>query len=508
VFEKEKTSIKTARRIALIFALLLLQAHICAASPGSLSGKVHEKILDNGLTVLVLPRHFSPTVSLQMSYLVGGIDEASGETGMAHLLEHMLFKGTKRLGTLDWTAEEPLLKEIEEVGTALDNEKRKGDGADQSKVEQLKNQLSNLQKKHSKLVVKGEIDAIYSRNGAVGFNASTSSDMTNYTVRLPSNRLELWARIEAERMREPILREFYKERDVVLEERRQRYETDPGGRLYNALLSTAFVASPYRDPVIGWPSDIAFLDIEATRKFYEKYYGPNNACIVAVGDVEPDEFFELVEKYFGDIPRRENIVRAITEEPPRDGQRRVEVIFDAEPSLTIAYNKPTLPSRVDYVFDVIDSVLTDGRSSRLVRRLVDEKKLAASIYSANGLPGARSQNLFAFFITPLAGVEISEIESALNSELKALSENPPSREELDRVIRRIEASRVRQLISNTGLARSLAYYQMIAGDWRYMDELPAVLKTITPEEVAETARTYLTDANRTTAVLRPKGEVK
>lgn len=505
MIKTEKIRCKLFILAAVFFLTLCLRSPKCEANPGSLSEKVREKTLANGLTILVLPRHFSPTVSLQMSYLVGGVDETSGRTGTAHLLEHMLFKGTKELGTLDWAAEEPLLKEIEAVGKALDAERRKGGAAGQGEVARLKKRLEELQERHQKLVVKGEIDGIYSRNGAVGFNASTSSDMTNYTVNLPSNRLELWARMEAERMREPILREYYKERDVILEERRQRYETDPGGRLYSALLSAAYTAHPYRDPVIGWPSDIAYLDIAETREFYEKYYGPNNACIVAVGDVDPDEFFDLVERFFGGIPRREDLARRITAEPPRDGQRRVEVIFDAEPRLIVAYNKPTLPSRADYVFDVIDAVLTDGRSSRLVRRLVDEKKIVTSVDSANGIPGARYENLFALFLTPVAGVDLDEVESALEAELAAFSENPPTQEELDRVVRRLEASRVRALLSNTGLARSLAYYQMIAGSWRYMEEFPEILKTITPPEVAETARKYLVDSNRTTASLHSLG---
>lgn len=195
-----------------------------------------------------------------------------------------------------------------------------------------------------------------------------------------------------------------------------------------------------------------------------------------------------------------------TVEPPQPGSRRVEVAFDAEPKLIVGYHKPTLPDRVDYVFDVIEAVLTDGRSSRLVRELVDRRQLATEVSAANGVPGARYPNLFAVFLTPVAGGPAGEAEAALLAQVEGLAEYPPTREELQRVVRRLEASRVRALLSNGGLARRLAYFQALTGDWRYIDEHPRILATITPEEVSEVARTYLVPNNRTVAVLVPTGE--
>jgi predicted Zn-dependent peptidase len=371
---------------------------------------------------------------------------------------------------------------------------------------ELEARLGELQQAHKPLVVKDEIDGIYARNGAVGFNASTTTDMTSYIVSLPSNRLELWARIESERMRDPVLREFYVEREVVLEERRQRYGSAPGGRLYEALLSTAFAAHPYRDPVIGWPSDLETLDIAETRDFYRTYYGPDNAVIVAVGDVQPEAFFDLVERYFGDIPSRGPAARVVTREPPQPGPKRIEVTFDAEPRLIIAYHKPTLPHRHDYVFDVIQAVLTDGRTSRMVRELVDRRGIAVSVSAGNGLPGSRYPNLFAVFLTPVSGVDLGDAEAAVVAELRRLVDEPPSAEELHKVGRRLEAARVRALISNAGLARRLAYFQTLAGDWRYLEEHPKVLATVTAEEVAEVAGTYFVPDNRTVAALLPPAE--
>jgi predicted Zn-dependent peptidase len=482
---------------------LALWAVVAAAAGGdqwSLEGRVREHRLANGLTVLALQRSGAPTVSLQMTFGVGGVDEPAGRTGTAHLLEHMLFKGTRDLGTRDWGREQPLLARIEATGRALDRARRQGRDAE---AETYSQQLAELQAQHRPLVVKDEIDAIYARNGAVGFNAFTTVDLTSYIVSLPANRLELWARIESERMRNPVLREFYVERDVVVAERGQRYGADPGGRLYEALLSTAYAAHPYRDPVIGWPSDLASLDPEPTRRFYRRYYGPENVVVVAVGAVDPEAFFALVERYFGGLPARGGEGAAVTAEPPQRGAKRVEVRFDAQPRLIVAYHKPTLPHRDDYVFDVVDALLSDGRSSRLVRELVDRRHLAVSVRTANGIPGARYPNLFAVFATPVAGVETAALEAAVEGELQRLADEPPSPAELQRVLRRLQAARIRSLDSNSGLARNLAYFQTVAGDWRYLVEHAGVIAGVTAEEVAAAVRRYLVPENRTTAVLVP-----
>lgn len=485
--------------LAVLLLLSLPFVALAAAGP-TLIGRVAEKKLANGMTLLVLKRPGAPVVSLQMSFKVGGVDEASGRTGMAHLLEHMMFKGTKTLGTRDFAAEEPLLKEIEKVGGELDSLKRKGSG-DRERLESLQKRLGELQKEEGGLVVKGEIDFLYARNGGVGLNATTSSDMTSYFVSLPSNRLELWAAIESDRMREPVLREYFTERAVVAEERRERNETQAGGMLYLALLNTAFGAHPYRNPVIGWPSDLDHLDLAATREFYNSHYGPDNAVVAAVGDVDPEGFFALVERYFGDIPARGRDFDPPTLEPAQTGPKKVVVHFASEPEAVLGYHKPTLPSRDDYIMDIVDGILSSGGAARLVNELVYKKKILASVSSNNGLPGARYDNLFAVFFSPAQGVTVDEAANAVRGELKRLTTDPPTREELDRVLAQLEAELVKGLVSDSAIARRLAFFQVVAGDWRYIEKLSEVLATVTPQEVAAAAARYFTDDNETFAAV-------
>ncbi|TAL16839.1 insulinase family protein [bacterium] len=490
-----------ARLLTISLALAALSSNaFCDA--GNLSGRVYEKKLSNGLVALALPRAGAPVVTLQMTFKVGSVDEPEGAKGVAHLLEHMLFKGTKTLGTSDWEGEKPLLDEIEAVGKALDSEKRKGDEADAPRIIILEERLKELEGLQAPFVVKDETDAVYSRNGGTGFNAFTTSDLTSYIVSLPSNRLELWAAIESERMREPVFRGYFNERKVVIQERLQRRDSEPSVLLFEGLFDAAFKIHPYRYPVIGKPEDFGTLDIDVTRSFFEKHYGPDNAVAVAVGDFDPEVFFALLERYFGDIPPRGGAFPPIPKEPLQEGQRRVEVFSDAEPMAVIAFHKPTLPDRDDYVLDLVDGILSGGRSSRLWRELVENKKVATQVSTVNGSPGARYDNLFVVYVEPAPGVEPETALEAVREELRRLAGEPPPPAELEKVKRALEADRVRGLLSDGGLSRRLSFFQTVAGDWRYIEEHPKVMETITPEEVSKVAARYFTPENETTAILR------
>lgn len=476
--------------------LLLLPSNLFS---NDIENRIQAFSLKNGLRLLMLERHLSPTVSIYIRYRSGAVDEADGKTGTAHLLEHMMFKGTKTIGARNYPREQKLLLKIEAAGTALDREKMKGKSADRTAIERLTRDLSALQDTHRQRTVSNEIDRLYTEHGAVGLNASTGQDLTTYQVSIPANRIELWARIESDRMLNPVFREFYTERDVVLEERRQRSESDPDGKLLEHYLATAFIAHPYRRPVIGWPSDIRFLDAEYMRRFFKETHAPNNTVIAVVGDIEPSEVLKLVQKYFGPLPAQKLTSLPFTEEPVQSGERRVEVLFAADPKLILGYHKPPPPDFSDYVFDLIESLLTRGRTARLYKILVEEKRLAKSVQAHNGLPGARYPNQFVFFATPRHPHTNMDLERAIDGEIERLKNDLVSESELEKVKNLLRADFIRGLDSNAGLAGMLSYYEALLGDYRYLTGYTAVIDKITPEDIRQTARTYLTRENRTVA---------
>ena len=364
--------------------LVILSGMLAATVPGyaespSLADRVIEHKLANGMTVLMVERHQAPIVSINMTFGVGGVNEQVGLTGLAHLYEHMAFKGTRTVGTRDYAREQAVLDELTLVGNELDHRERDEVARAQmegkphvasQEVQQLQRRFKELQDKAGEFVVGNEMALLYQRHGGVGLNASTGKDITRYVISLPANRLPLWAALESDRMAHPVLREFYKERGVVMEERRLRTDDSPNGLLYETFTSTAFQAHQYGVPTIGWGSDILALTPAATEAFFKTYYGPNNATVAIVGDIQPKEVIALIEQTFGKIPAAPPIPALVTEEPPQRGERRVEIEFDAEPALAIGYHKPTIGHPDDFVFDVIDEVLTEGVTSRLYSTLL------------------------------------------------------------------------------------------------------------------------------------------
>jgi predicted Zn-dependent peptidase len=467
----------------------------------SLGSRVNEFTLDNGLKVLLMERRQSPTVSLYLRFKVGSVDEESGSTGVAHVLEHMLFKGTKTLGTTNYAEELKVLEQIDRVGEQLDAELKRTGAAPSPRSFELKQELDRLQQEHKKFVVKDEIDSIYSRNGAVGFNASTGNDITTYEVSLPSNRIELWARIESDRLSNPVFREFYSERDVVMEELRQSYESNPARTFMAEFLASAFIAHPYRNPIIGWKSDLQFLSKEEMTAFYQSHYVPNNAVLAVVGDIDSTETLAIIQKYFGQIPSRPLPSRHITTEPEQRGERRIELMLDAEPRVYIGFHKPTILSFEDYVFDIIDALLTSGRTSRLYTALIVDKKIATSVSTGNGLPGARYPNLFVIEALPRPPHTCTEVTDAINQELERLKRVPVADKELQKIKNQLQADFIRGLKSNDGLASQLSYYQIVCNNWRYLEQHLAMIDKITAKDVQNIATQYLTAGNRTVARL-------
>jgi len=487
-----------------------------AASFG-LADRVVEHKLANGLTVLMVERHQTPVVSLNMTFGVGGVNEQAGQTGLAHLYEHMAFKGTRTVGTKDYEKERPILEEWFRVGTELEkrqrelarkSQERPASSEERATIEGLQKRFTELQDKAGQFVAGNEMALLYQRHGGIGLNAATGKDLTRYMISLPANRLPLWAALEADRMAHPVLREFYKERGVVMEERRLRNDDSPNGLLYETFTSAAFRAHPYGIPTIGWESDILSLTPADTEAFFKAYYGPGNATIAIVGDINPKDVMTLIERTFGTIPASPSQTPLVTVEPPQRGERRVEVEFDAEPSLIIGFHKPALNHPDDYVFDVIDAVLSDGLTSRLYTSLVREKRIAASVSSDSNYPGVRSPNLFILNAMPLAPHTTAEVEAAIYAEIERLKTEPVTAKELEKVLNNLDADLVRALRSNGGLASQLALFQTVAGDWRYALKSRDKIAAVTPADIQRVAAEYFTKSNRTVATLVKKAGEK
>ncbi len=487
----------------LIF-IVLLNLITTSLHAAGLEEKVVEHTLKNGMKLLMVERHTSPTVSAWIRFRVGSVDEKSDERGIAHLLEHMLFKGTTTLGTRDYAAEKPILDRIEQTGQALMAEKAKRDKSDKKVLEELSKQLTALEAEAAKFVIKDEFFELYSKNGGVGYNAFTSRDGTTYLISLPSNKLELWATIESDRLQNAVLREFYTERSVVMEERRRSYDADPENKLWETFVASSFLTHPYGQPTIGWMSDIENLTRTKAEQFFRSYYAPNNAIVAIVGDIDTKATIALVERYFGAIPPGKPVAPVTAEEPKQTGERRIELVAEAEPTLMMAFHKPAIMAADDYVFDVITMILGSGRTSRFYKKLVIEKQLATEI-GAFDAPGNRFPNLFVVSANPRAPHSIQEVEAAIQAELDLLKTEPVAERDLQRILNKIEFEEARRMGTNGGLARNLTEYEALTGSWRYMTEYRGKITKVTPADIQRVARQYFTRENRSVGFITKKG---
>jgi len=418
--------------------------------------RVTEFTLGNGLHFIVVERHDAPVVSFHTYVNAGSVDDPTGQTGLAHMFEHMAFKGTETIGTKDWPAEKKALDEIEEIYGRLDAERDKGPKADASRISLLEAQLKVAIDRAQAYVEPNEFSRIIEENGGVDMNADTSLDHTEYFYSLPSNRAELWFLLESQRFLHPVFREFYKERDVVMEENRMRVESSPQGRLLEDFTATAFEAFPYRHPPGGWNSDTENLRVAEARAFFEKYYAPANIVIAMVGDIEPAEARRLAERYFGPMVARPLPPVIITRDPEPSGPRTVVVESRNQPLLVIGYHRPDQYDPDDPVFDVISMILSSGRTGMMYKELVEQKHIALEAEAIATYPDGRYPNLFLFFLVPGRGHTVEENQKALDGLLERFLATPVDSETLNRVKTKVRASVIRRLDSNAGLASSLA----------------------------------------------------
>jgi predicted Zn-dependent peptidase len=469
------------------------------ASPGE-GLPVVKHVLPNGMTFLFLARRGAPTISFVTHFRAGGVDEWTGISGTAHLFEHMLFKGSRTIGTNNLAAEQALFPAIDAAADSFTAEFRKGAMADSARLAQFRERLKALEDSARTFVVSNELDRILTENGAVGLNASTSNDVTNYYFSLPANRAQLWFILESDRLRNPVLREFYSERDVVMEERRLRTETQPFGMLLEEYLEAAFRAHPYGRPVVGHASEIQAVSRNSALEYFRRFYGPNNAVVAIVGDINVDTMKTWATRYFADIPAGEPHKPVVTQEPPQHGERRINVEFDANPQLLIGYHVPSAQHPDALALQVLGQVLTGGRTSRLFQRLVIRDRVATNI-GAFQFPGGLYPRLFTFQGVPIAPHTTEEIEKAVYEEIDRIQRDPPTDVELQRVRNQVESGSIQRLQSNFGLAFQLSNSEALWYDWRRTFRDQAALSRVTAADVQRVARTYFTPTNRTVATL-------
>ena len=491
------------RRVINVVIVLSVLMFSSGAAGFDLESRIVEHTLGNGMKFLLMERHTAPTCVAVICFDVGAVNEPFGATGLVHIFEHMAFKGTRKIGTRNYAAEKKIMAEIDVLGKQLASERGKGREKDAGLVSELREKMRKLQEEQAKYIVKNEFDHIFASNGAVGLNAMTGQDSTTFFIALPSNRLELWMLMEAERMRKPVLREFYQEIDVITEERRLSIETYPLGKLYEQFYAAAFTASPYGTPIIGWMSDIQTVTREKAKRFFEDYYTPSNAVGAIIGDIDIEKTKTLLDRYFGPLPAKKAPPLPPVFEPPQRGEKRIVVEWDAEPFLLIGFHKPSAPHDDDYTFDIIGHVLTEGRTSRLYKRLVLEDQTAVSVNSYNGMPGQKlPDNLFVLSISPRHPHTVEEVEATVWEELERLKREPLGEGDLQKTVNAFEADFIRSLRTNYMMAITLTYFETAIGDWRYTQTQVEKLRSIKKENVMAVAGKYLKRSNSTVAFIK------
>lgn len=471
----------------------------------TLENRVVEHRYPNGILLLMVERHFSPTVAVRMMFSVGAVDEVGGKTGLAHMFEHMMFKGTRTIGTRNYQAEAPLLAQIDRLYTELDHEKAKLGKADQARVAKLIEQIHEAEKQESEWVIVNELGDIYEKEGGTGFNAATSHDWTQYMVELPSNKLPLWALVDSDRIKNPVFRQFYQEREVVKEERRLRTDTNPNGKLYENFLGAAFVAHPYRNPVIGWASDIDHLTVADLSDFYHRHYTPDRLTIVIVGDIKTPEVISLVNHHFGNWqPPKPGPSSVPTAEPLQEGPKRIVLQADAQPQLLMSYHIPAYPHPNHPVFYAVAQLLSGGSTSRLEKSLVEKKRLVTSVDTSSGEPGERFDGLFVISSNPRYPHTAADVERAIRQEIDRLKKQTIETWELEKVRAAVDMKLLSILQTNGGMASTLVYDQSVYGDWRHLIRMQKSIPLITAQDIQRVVQTIFTPANETVATLEPK----
>src|SRR5271170_1981216 len=465
------------------------------------------KKLSNGLTVIICERPEAPVFSFFTHVDAGSVQDPMGKTGLAHMFEHMAFKGTDTIGTRDYAGEKVALARVEEAYAAYIVERDKPVGRDENKLKQLEQNWKDALATADKFSApyNNEFGKIVEGEGGEGMNAETSYDETQYFYSFPINRLELWAYLESERFLHPVLRQFYKERNVVIEERRMRTDSNPFGRLLEQFTEEAFAAHPYHRPTIGWMSDLNSFSATDAQNFFDKYYVPSNMVVTVVGDLKASEAMPIVEKYFSRIPARPQPDTATTVEPPQNSERTVVLHDQSQPIYLEGYHRPDYRSPDDQVYDAIADLMSNGRTSRLYRALVRDRQIASDSAGFTGLPGNKYPHLFAFYAVPIPGHKPQEMADAIHAEIERLKKDDISDEELKMIKTRAKANLIRSLGSNEGLASELALYQARYDDWRELFRSVERIEKVTKADIRRVANQTFVPDNRTVGIIEFAG---
>jgi predicted Zn-dependent peptidase len=484
------------------FVLFLLLAAVAAAQDvASFEKRITVKKLPNGLTIMICERPEAPVFSFFTMVDAGSAQDPQRQTGLAHMFEHMAFKGTDTIGTTNYAAEKPALEKVEVAYGAYIAERDMRVGRDEAKLKELEKAWKDAIAAADKYVVSNQFAKIVEQNGGAGLNAFTDLDETAYHYSLPANRLELWAYLESERFLHPVLREFYKERNVVIEERRMRTDSNPTGRLIEQFTAAAFEAHPYHRPTLGWTSDLNAFSATDAKKFFDHYYVTANMVVAVAGDVKASEAMPILEKYFGRLPVSHKPDETTTTEPPQDSERKVVLQEKSQPLYLEGYHRPDYMTKDDAVYDAITDLMSDGRTSRLYRALVRDKKVAAFSAGFSGLPGNKYPHLFAFYAFPLPGHTTQEVADAIHVEIERLKKEDISDDELKMIKTRTKANLIRGLADNGGLASQLATYQTRYGDWRELFRSVDRIDQVTKADIRRVANATFYDTNRTVGVI-------
>ncbi|MGK7889060.1 MAG: M16 family metallopeptidase [Leptolyngbyaceae cyanobacterium] len=463
--------------------------------------RISEFTLDNGIKFIVMERHQAPVVSFMTYVDVGAAEEPQGQTGAAHYLEHLAFKGTERIGTTDYEAEKALLNRLDTLFNQLQAAKAAGESAELTAP--ILAEFNEVRQEASNYVIRNQMPQIVQTAGGVGLNATTSADATRYFYSFPSNKLELWMSLESERFLTPVFREFYEEKDVILEERRMRVDNSPIGTMIEVMLEKAFDVHPYRRPVIGYTDDLDQMTRQQITDFFRTYYTPDRMTFAVVGDVDTANVKQMATTYFGRYPSRPAPPRVESVEPPQTAPKEFTLELPSQPWHLEGYHRPGIRHPDHLIYDVLDGVLSGGRTSRLYKSLVEEQQIALVAQSLNAFPGDRFGNLMLFYALTAPGHSLEEAQEAIATELEKLRTEPVSQAELDRVKTQTRAGLLTRLASNQGMASLLPEYEAKTGSWRNLFEDLKAIESITADDVMRVAQTTLRSENRTIGRLIP-----